>query len=161
MHFLAQRPCTKSNHINKDSMRLNLDHILVDLFENGSYLFILQLLDGYDYFACEVTCEKDNDHPPMRAGQHLLQSPFDQRCRSQEIFTKCVANGDTEDWLIFFPIYLLVIFCTHHLAQYQLLIRSTYTIGNSGTIPAWKPTCYTTIHWMLLYQSINRNCEIS
>ena len=118
VHFLAKRPCTKSNHINKDSMRLNLDHILVDLFENGSYLFILQFLDGYDYFACEVTCEKDNDHPPMRAGQHLLQSPFDQRWRSQEIFTKCVANGATEDWLIFLPIYLLVIFCTYHLTQY-------------------------------------------
>ena len=82
--------------MNKDRvLKLNLDHVLVDLVENGSYLFVLQFLDGYYYFARKVTSQDNNDHPPMRAGQHLLQSPFDQRCRSQEIFTKCVANGDT------------------------------------------------------------------
>lgn len=71
-------------------LRLNLDHILVDLVENSSYLFILQFLDGYDDFARKVTGKDDNDHPPVRAGQHL-QSTFDQMCE-----TKCDTNGATD-----------------------------------------------------------------
>ena len=76
-------------------LRLNLDHILVDFVENSSYLFILQFLDGYDDFARKVTGKDDNDHPPVRARQHLQSSLVDQMCKA-----KCDTNGAT-DYTVF------------------------------------------------------------
>ena len=84
--------------MNKDRvLKLNLDHVLVDLVENGSYLFVLQFLDGYYYFARKVTSQDNNDHPPMRAGQHLLQSRFDQMCGARVSCSKCDINGGTDN----------------------------------------------------------------
>ena len=97
--------------MNKDRvLKLNLDHVLVDLVENGSYLFVLQFLDGYYYFARKVTSQDNNDHPPMRAGQHLLFSLFLIKCVEPELL---VANATqmVELAITFLPIYISSLFC--------------------------------------------------